>query len=378
MRFLKIFFLLWFALPGTIITCDAQQASFTLAALQKTYLPGDTIFLEATYALEGKAIPPATLSVILKQDSSNLNWWLRWPLLKGSMSSAIILPKNIPHGSYTFYYAVQPRFFKVYGQVLSPPGLSMLNANIIDENGNSNNFDLPLDRGTFTLKNILFYNKAILNLGSLETKQPVAIRMEAVLDSGFTPAATGLQQIGIGTAPAPAFTETDKAFEKVWPLYDVFYKEKLLQHLPPQVMFDSLYVTQIFKKNTVEVFNFLDPEIARLANDFEGWLKKIIPGFKLSADEDANTVMAQSKQYNYAIFLNEQLTTLLNLSKLKSSDLALVKILNLVENPVGDNKKPTRILALYTRRGSLVLPDFYNHFYYLNGYTSPEYVLPYL
>lgn len=186
---------------------NSQKAQLKIAVSGERLQSNERLDFSATYTLGAKKIPPATFAVVLKETDGDGIWQMRWPMLDGICDASIIFPPALPKGKYTLYFAVQPRFFRLYGQVLYPRNIKNLRGTIYVK-GDSKSLKIPVENGSFEIKDLLFENSAVLKIEQTGKIFP-AIALDAWLDSAFVPAASAIKEITIGLDSSTVLSKPD-------------------------------------------------------------------------------------------------------------------------------------------------------------------------
>ena len=357
-----------------------QQAKLSVGINKEWLQPDDTLEISATYQLGDKKLPPATLALTLRQNDGPKQWQLRWPMIDRLSEASIVLPENMPAGKYTLYMAVQPRFFRVYGTVFSQPPLKELDGSIVSGLGQKD-LKIPVEKGTFTIKNILFENDAMLVLRPAWAKWVPAISIEAWLDSAYSPVAATAKEIAVGLNPDSATLRKINSAE-AWQMANRFadpwhsFRSLDSMGLSPLQQFDSLYVPAAFKQNVDTVFNCMENPAWSQARDIDAFLGKALPGFG-KADITEYPIEARYNGNRYTYYLDGFLLTNRQLQEVRLADIAMIKIMRPPFYPFkGQSRMGNGGVALFSRRGRFTVPDEFNHTYRLKGYQPQVYELP--
>jgi hypothetical protein len=106
-----------------------QNADFKVMINKERLQPGDTLDLIADYNIGGRELPPATFALTILGPNEKI-WQLRWPMLDGHSEASIVFPDSATAGAYNLLFAVQPRFLKLFGEVIHPESPCELTVNI--------------------------------------------------------------------------------------------------------------------------------------------------------------------------------------------------------------------------------------------------------
>jgi hypothetical protein len=358
----------------------AQPTRLSVQINNEWLQPGDTLGFAGTYEKGDKKLPPATLAVVLKQNDGGKKWQMRWPMIDGEAVGAIVIPKGLPAGIYTMYAAVQPRFFRVYGRLIDPPGIKELDLRIAEMAGANATMRVPVEKnGGFMVKDFLFEGPAAL-VFSTKQRHQLVFSLEAWLDSAYTPVAATAKEIGIGVPAKSAVFKTisaDSARAEANRFADPFYSYKELQSngLSSMQIFDSLYVSPAFKSGVDTVINCMESDNWQKARDMEAFLRTALPGFG-RADFEGFPVTAKVNRDKYVLYLDEKPLAHSMMDNLLLADIAMIKVFKPNFMPVRSVGSNNGGIAIYTRRGPLMIENIYNSVRYLNGYQPEIYHLP--
>jgi len=355
----------------------AQGVSFEVGLSHQVILPGDTLAVTSRYILDKVALPPATVAIVVKHQASSLYWFLRWPLLEGKAAGNIVLPTNCPAGAYSFFAAVQPRYFSLRGTVTGPtmpPWVSVSTTSINDT------VQIPVVNGRFELRYAQLTGASFLTIGTPNYRQPPAISLETPLDSTFEAAATFATQFLVGPDTAGQLPLQPPNFAEGWPLFQPYYAENQLSHLPPVEIFDSLYVRPEFRQQVLRTFNFLNDSTLQAAADHSllKFLRQSLPGFYFD-DDGRGTVIARSKGVRYALYVDHTPATAYAFEQMSWINLAQIKLLAPTTGLAGqDAARADRVLAFFTRRGKFVRPNPFQRQFIVQGFSPATLVLTFL
>ncbi len=169
---------------------------------------GDTLWININYHVNNKPIPTASVFLVMINDKGQV-WNMRWPVLNGKSNPGLIIPREMPEGNYQAYFAARDNFFKLNGQVISPPGLKQLQATLIAGSGDGIVTNLPLSpKGNFEYNNLLFEDVARLLFSHPKTKpENLDITIKTDLDSAFLPTARVIKEFYVGTKSSRPVTK---------------------------------------------------------------------------------------------------------------------------------------------------------------------------
>lgn len=358
-----------------IAAANAQKAKLLIQISNDRLQINDTLEFVATYSLGEKKLPPATLALVIKENNGDGIWQLRWPMLDGHSEGSILFPDSIKRGNYTCYFAVQPRFFQVYGRVLYPPTLKKISGVIYSPHFDPKEFEVPVESGIFKIDKFLFESTAVLELDVEQKKKMPAITIDAWLDSTFEPAASVSKEITIGMGEHSVMQ--NKKVENWMIFFDPYYQTSILGKMSEAQKFDSIYVSPLFKKDVIAQFDCLSDSTLLKSKSLEEFLSRYYPDFKMNpAYSENQTPTAHSKEYNFIFYLDEKPATFASLNNMRLSDIASIKILPPITTSMASFENKQTIIALFTKQGPFWSQDFYRYKYLINGYQPAIYQLP--
>jgi len=347
----------------------AQKSEFKISMSGNVVRPGDTLDVGALYTVGDRKLPAATLDVIIQNQWGN-RWNLRWPLFEGKAAGSIVLPSNLPLGKYDMWLAVQPRFLRLYGQVLysSKKKLKTLEAALVSEDDSYQTTPLKVDpSGFFMLQDWLVYGHMTVAISTGNDDDILDIRPDAWLDSAYSPAAKGYLPFWVTHTKDTVVTERPRVpslFPAAWggagayhtyspaQLYNAFYswgafrnhKEWMVDALPDSNILPQTTVTKVLMDK------FAAQGIVIVQKDKQLWYE----GKPLR------------------LFVNELPTNLSTLSLSTIQQVAIIKLLP----PAPNGTDYT--LAVYTKRYPFVAdPQIAQQVFEIRGYTKDFEILSY-
>lgn len=267
-------------LPGWL---PAQQGRFQVALSNNKLKPGDTLDIIADYEVGDRQLPPATfvVTIIGPQQQS---WRLRWPLEKGHAEASVVWPADLPEGAYNLLFAVQPRFFKLFGKLIYPTKP----ANILALFGEGEDMQAipvkPDKQGQFTIDKVYLEKSLPLTFASDSEREPgpALVQLDAWLDSSFSPAATGASQVLFASQHAPDATpqrlskkvvlaDADDVFSPYYQLRRRWRQLRDSAGLSGLALYDSLFVPDSLRRKPLAVMNGLADTLGTYSAVYE-WL----------------------------------------------------------------------------------------------------------
>lgn len=268
------------ALPGL---ARAQQGRFQVALSTNLLVPGDTLDIVADYEVGDRQLPPATfvMTIIGPQQQS---WRLRWPLEKGHAEASVVWPAHLPEGAYNLLFAVQPRFFKLFGKLLYPTKPANIAA-LFGDGPDMEAVEIKPDKqGRFTIDKVYLEGSVPLSFASDSEREPgpALVQLDAWLDSSFSPAATGVSQVLFARQHAPdaapqklprqlALADADDVFSPYYQLRRRWRQLRDTAGLSGLALYDSLFVPDSLRRKPQAVMNGLADTLGNYSAVYE-WL----------------------------------------------------------------------------------------------------------
>lgn len=365
--------LLFFLVLLLNIYCSYGQAGKLNIGLSKQVLVvGDTLEIDADYRQDSAKIPPYTLQCIIENDRGGTTK-MRWPMLNGQTTSQLLITDSLPKGHYKLYFAVQPRFFKIYGTVNEPKKQTLINSSLMTSGGKWLMEELPVaDDGSFLVRSVLFENNATVIFSKTGKKKGdfLDVSIKSFLDSTFEPVAILTKEIVIG--PLADTTIHDRNF--------VSKQDSLMFSTPsalPNVVvigkrktqgevFNQTYSTGLFQDMNERVYSLLDDPNANSGGDVFQYLQGRVAGLQIN-NEFGGDPTAKMRGDNMSFYLDEIMVEGSVLSSVPISDIAIVKV---YPPPFfGNPGSGGGAIGIYTRRGDYVQAGSGKHIFQVKGYT---------
>lgn len=341
---------------------------------------GDTLSLLATYLPANKKKVAATLQMQVENEKGH-SIKMRWPLLNNIADGDFIIPDSLPNGKYTISFAVQPRFFRIYGQVKPPIRTTMLNTNLLTGKGGWLSAEIPVESdGTFTIRNWLFEKEATLVFSrQKKVNSDLDISINTWLDSSYQPAAYAVREFYVGTPPSAISIDSNGS--RLQPDSSKFNERVNL--LPGVVVtgkqktkadkFNEVYSTGLFKSMDEKVFDFMSETSDAFGySSVLDYLQGRVAGLQIARDQDG-TMGAKWRGGNVSFFIDEQVVEADQISTLSTADIAIVKV---YPPPFfGATGGSGGAIAVYTRRGEYSANTGNRHVFRVKGYTPLQTVL---
>lgn len=395
----------WLLLVALLVAASlpAQQPAFQVVLSSDRLMPGDTLELEATYAIGGRQLPPATLALtLMKEGSPEQFWQMRWPLINGRASASLILPPQMPPGLYNLAFAIQPRFLKLFCDYIYPDRPTDLQA-VFSHPGGIEKYQVKASPNRrFVLEDILITGDVSLSFRQAgdEDGAPVLMRVDAWLDSAYTPAAYGVKQLAVNQFGDSTFvprrlnkeTFFNGDFSCFQGNYGIRQRAAKVAGLPFQQQFDSLFVPPAFKTGAGKVFDCLQDNMANAAPTAYDLLQQHMKGFEVtywSAVQDLRGYLepslAMTKLQNEMMVLwNEKLYRLYLDGVYGDASMLVFPLdafgsIRIFEPPFYTeplSKRKFGTIAFFSKQYPFAQPYPYRNQFFIRGYTPEVYVLP--
>lgn len=381
----------------------AQESQFKVMISNNRLHPGDTLDMEVDYAIGDRKLPPASFALTIL-GPANTVWQMRWPLVDGKAEASVVLPDSLPAGRYNLLFAVQPRFLKLFGELVFPDKVKTLKAFV--QSGNSvEALDIKPDaRRKFVLDNVFIEGTVSIKFFHDNNREqaPPLLKLEAWLDSSFTPADYRVAQIVVNPKGKqdlePQKLSKDSVFSKGFDALYAGYAQRMAVKQMPQLsaaeVYDSLYIPPVFKKTASRVFDCTVDTVANAASTIFELLEKEMPGMQVLAwdgpDDGADfgsdykissavsETLVKWKDQMYRIYFQGRYNHS-GMLLYPPSAFAKVKVFDPPPLPTPTRRvgigKPG-IIAFFERRWPLEQPFPYNSEFFVNGYTPALYLLP--
>ena len=342
-------------------------------------MPGDTLSVFARYYGEGRKTAAATLQMIV-ENAQGHSLKMRWPILNGTTDGDLIIPDSLPVGKYKITFAVQQKFFRLYGQVNPPVRTTALNTNLLTGKGEWMTEEIPVETdGSFVIKNWLFEKEATLIFNRKnKVKSDLDIKINTWLDSAYEPVAMVVNEFYVGTPPASI--SIDSSGKKLKP-DTLMFNEKA--NLLPDVIvtgkqktkadkFNETYSSGMFRDMNERVFDFMSDPGAMSSISVMDYLQGRVAGLKIERRPDGETG-ATWRGSEVSFFIDELKVDAEQVETLSTADIAILKV---YPPPFfGSSGGSGGAIAVYTRRGEYSANTGNRHVFRIKGYTPLQTVL---
>lgn len=390
-------------LAGGVNSSTAQQSAFKVVINSDKLEPGDTLQLDAEYAVGDRQLPPATLAVTLLKDGEPGKFWqMRWPLVNGKATAAVVLPDSMPAGLYNMAFAIQPRFLKFYCDYIYPERPTNLQA-IFSHLGGIQRLPVKATPNRrFVIEDILITGDVTLSFQQPNDGDgtPVMMRVDAWLDSSFTPAAYGVKQLAVNSLndstykPQRLYKETffNGDFSCFQGNYAAQLKAAAVAGLPAAKQFDSLFVPAEFKTGASHVYDCLQDTVANAASNVYELLQQRMKGFEINywgAEEDIRVYGQSSPEFQrlqneLMLVWNGQLYRLCFDGVYGDASMFILPpnafgSIHIFEPPFytePSSKKKFGTIAFFSKRYPFAQPFPYRSYFQVRGYTPAVFDLP--
>lgn len=381
----------------------AQQSAFRVIINSDYLEAGDTLEINAEYAVGDRKLPPATLAVtLMKEGEPDKFWQMRWPLVNGKCMGSIVLPDSMPAGLYNLAFAIQPRFLKMFCDYIYPDKPRDLLA-VFSHIGGLQKFPVKATPNRrFVLEDILITGDVSLSFQQPndEDGTPVMMRVDAWLDSSFTPAAYGVKQLAVNQLNDSTFLPQrlykESFFKGDFSCFQANYAAKLkadkVAGLPLAKQFDSLYIPAALKEGASHVYNCLEDSVATAASNVYELLQQRLKGFDINywgSVENVRTYNQSSSnlkllQNELMLVWKDQLYRLYfdgvygdaSIMILPPGAFGSIRIFDPPFYTEPSTKKQFGTIAFFSKRYPFVQPFPYRSHFQIRGYTPDVYNLP--
>jgi hypothetical protein len=350
----------------------AQKGKLNIGLSKQVLVVGDTLEIDADYTQDSAKVPPYTLQCIVENETGGTTK-MRWPILNGQTTSQLLITDSLPKGHYKLYFAVQPRFFKIYGTVNEPKKQAMINSSLMTGNGKWLMEQLPVaDDGSFLVKSVLFENNATVIFSKMVKKGGdfLDVSIKSFLDSTFEPVAVVTKEIVVGPIADTTIHERNTPSKQdslkfqeasALPTVVVIGKKKTQGEV-----FNQTYSTGLFQDMNERVLSLLDDPSANSGGDIFQYLQGRVAGLQINNPYGGDPT-AKMRGDNMYFYLDEIRVEGSVLSSIPISDIAIVKVYPppFFGNPGGGGGG----IGIYTRRGEYVQAGSGKHVFQVKGYT---------
>ena len=349
----------------------AQETSLTITVFKNALQPKDTLSFDAIFLINGKKPNTGTLYLKAVNQQGKI-WNMRWPVFDGICQVDIAIPDSFPASHFDLYFAGTTNFFTVYGRVKSPSKVKLLKSTLLTMGKEWLVEDIPVSaEGEFQYRNKVFEDEATLFLKpNLKNNDDLNISIVSLLDSAFTPIATSVKEITIGTIKDTltvkkqlTYTEVDSAIAS---------QEKMLEaaivtakKLTKAEKFNEKYSTGLFRTMDEKLIDLLDNPTAQASLDILNYLQGRVAGLQISNQGYADAT-ASWRNGPVIFYIDEMRVDIQTIKMVPISDIALVKAFPppFFGNTLGEGGA----IAIYTKRGEYI-ENGNRRSFRLKGYT---------
>ncbi|MEO7309343.1 MAG: hypothetical protein ABIX01_03020 [Chitinophagaceae bacterium] len=360
-KYISLFILL--SLTLIFQTGFGQASSFHLAINTNVFRAGDTLQLQADYAVGNKKLPPATLDIIIENEAGN-TWNIRWPMLDGSAAGSIIISRFIPKGRYHVWVAVQPRTFRIYGQVVyyNRKKLKELQALIVASNTQleSQKILLEPDR-SFVIKDWQVTNEMTVSFETSNPEDILHIHPECWLDSAYRPAAQSY--VSVLVTDADTVLTTKSKAPAIRPM--AWNGTGAYSNMLPADIYNRFFSYGMFRDTSEKLIDVMgDSTVGAETNTMEYISAKLLEA-GVATEVKGNKLLYNDKEL--VLFINEAPTS----GSVAGVELERVAIIKLLRHhvTVGEEKE-VNALAVYYKRYPFTDPGVAQHIFSIQGYND--------
>jgi hypothetical protein len=392
-------FTLLLGLSLSMANTFGQNPDFKVMINKERLQPGDTLDLVADYAIGGRQLPPATFVLTILGPNEKI-WQLRWPMIEGHSEASIIFPDSAVAGAYNLLFAVQPRFLKLFGEVIHPEPPAEIGALLV---AGANMTHLPIKtspNGKFVIENLLLEGNAAVSFShKYNVPGPPMVKLDAWLDSSFQPAATGVKQIVVNHAGQNTYTPNRLRKDSVFANgYDLLSQQYLIRkkmdrygHLQGLTLYDSMYLQPPFDTSAGKVIDCLSDTSALNKPSVYELLNATLPKMELLVWGDYNVVPRNASPYmekletETMVKWNEKWYRLYFNGVYGDASALVFPVNALAEIRVYDppffkvpqSNKTFGVIAFFERKFPFQNPFPYNNRYLIQGYSPDLVKLPF-
>lgn len=340
------------------------------------FSPGDTILFSSQ--AKGLKSKYSTLHLIVEEVTHQRYWKLRYPMLDGLTTAALILPDTFPKGVYAFNFQLQGPGLHIMGQVLNEPPPAQVN--VLGKASNKEVMAQTIkveDLGFFQMPGILFEDKATFVFSPVNTTKEnnLEISIWTPIDSAFVSLADTTIFVPIG-ADTGAMRRGDYAFNAM----QVGMPEGTLQNVTvtgkkktPAEQYMEKYVHGFFDGNGM-VFDGLAEENFGTYGSVAEILNGRVPGMSVMLDRVYVESAISVRGFEPAFFVDEMETDYQGILAVPTGEIAMIKVFRppFMGTAMGS---AGGAIAIYTKRGENGKRAGLRNRFVVNGYTPQEFVL---
>lgn len=366
---------LFFCAANLVVGTGHAQKSLNIRLSQPAYKPGDTLLFEAT-ATNHKA-RLSTLHLVLEDVNHERYWRLRYPLLSGVATAAIVLPPDMPQGMYAFNFQLQGPGIHLMGRVLDKKPPEAINYIATASNKDVDAKTVQVDAlGYFQVPNLLFDEKATFVFSHTYKVfgNSLEIALEAPADSAFVSLADTTFFVAIGDT-ATRFKREEYAFNAMAPgeagtLQNVTVVGKKKKEVE---VFEEKYVRGYFENQGI-IFDGLEDMNFNAYGTLAEIINGKVPGLEVTIDRFSNESVLSIRGFEPAYFVDEIQTDYEGVLSVPTPDIAMIKVFRppFMGTPMGS---AGGAIAVYTKRGGVNSKYGPRYRFVVNGYTPQEFVL---
>jgi hypothetical protein len=340
----------------TSFTVMAQEPERFLSIKISTNLlkANDTLSIEANYVDDFNEPRNGTLYLKILNETGSV-WKYRWPIVKGFSYPQLVIPTTIQNGNYYLYFATRNEAFQIKGKLIENEGIINLNASLSNKDFFIVTSDIAVNyENNFIYEGVRFDEEAMLKiLNANKQGGKPNIKIQAILDSAFTPTASAYTKITIGTTLEK---NTTKAFPKKYNELDTFLNKGVYKAAIVTVKaakkkfiedFTDKYVGNAFRGMTDKELNVIDDNPGRHGLTAIQYLQQSVGSLAFNKDSSGDDIVTWRGQPMY-FYLDEVEVSSDYLSSIDLDEIAIVKIYqpNFPSNLSGLGGA----IAFYTRR----------------------------
>ncbi|MES2773620.1 MAG: hypothetical protein V4722_05525 [Bacteroidota bacterium] len=345
------------------VSCLGQKADFRVSISNNVLKHGDTLDLEASYAVGDKKLPPATLDVIIQNERGN-TWNIRWPLIDGKAEGSIVMSKFIPEGKYDVWLAVQPRVFRIYGQVVycSRKKVKTLDAYVVKNYARYEPQQIKLEPDrSFLIKDWMLTDEMNLAFTTGDPEEVLHIHPEFWLDSAYRPAAQSYVTVMVTDKDTviKAKTVAPALRPLAWSGTGVY------NNLSPAEVYNQFFSKGMFRDTSEITIDVIGDTAVRAGTNTLQYITDKLLLYNIAVEKKMNKLWLDGREL--VVFYNEGLLQN-SLASIRLKDVAIIKLLR--HHVTTGEEKGANALAIYPRRYPFTEAGIAQNMFRVKGYNE--------
>ena len=355
------------------------NAADTLVVIldRQNFVQSDSIEMEV-YTDPFRADQPAqTLHLWIDNIKTGQRWKFRYPFLRGRYKFSLKINDSIPTGTYAFNFLLQKKFLALHGKLKNADYEEKAVNYIATTKNKAPIIDgAELDNtGSFKIDNLFYTDSVYFGFSPVQKSKAnkFKIAIETPIDSAFTPTATLIEFITIGSAEILKEEAVEKGYtfsmadKKDKQLLREFVVRTKLQ--TKREKFENENVSGLFSSDNAKTIDFYESDELTNYPDIYGYLTANVAGLTTYNDEETGKTILYWRKEKVNIFVDEFLDVDFSPLSLSVQDIELVKIFSPGSRLGLDGFGGS--VAIYTKRMSNRPGNkLSNYNFYVKGYTQ--------